>query len=145
MEGVMPQTVLILGASGRAGHHSATAFEDAGWMVRRFDRRDDMTHAAEGADVILNGLNPPDYHDWKSTIPAITAQVIEAAKSSGATVILPGNVYHFGNQPGTWSEKTPPNPVSRKGQIRLEMERVYEASGVQTLSLIHISEPTRPY
>jgi len=132
----MTETVLILGASGKIGRHSVPAFEDAGWRVRRFDRKkDDMARVAEGCAVIVNGLNPPNYHNWAETIPRITEQVIDAARRSGATVILPGNVYHFGDQGGVWSERTPPRPVSRKGRIRLEMERRYADSGVQTIVL----------
>ena len=132
----MTKTVLILGASGRIGRHSIKAFDAAGWQVRRFDRKNDnMGKAAMGCDVIVNGLNPPNYHNWSVTIPKITEEVITAAKASGATVIIPGNVYHFGDQGGTWSEHTPPLPVSRKGQIRLDMERRYAESGVQTIVL----------
>lgn len=132
----MTGTVLILGASGKIGKHSARAFAAAGWTVRRFDRQSqDMTEAAKGCDVIVNGLNPPNYHDWATIIPRITGQVIEAARVSGATVLLPGNVYHFGDRPGIWSETTPAKPVSRKGQIRLKMEQDYAASGVQTIIL----------
>jgi nucleoside-diphosphate-sugar epimerase len=132
----MTDTVLILGGTGKIGRHSAEAFEAAGWQVRQFDRRkDDMDTAAQGCDVIVNGLNPPNYHNWKEAIPKITAQVIAAARKSGATVIVPGNVYHFGDNGGTWSEHTPPNPVSRKGRIRLDMERTYADSDVQTIVL----------
>lgn len=132
----MTGTVLILGASGKIGKHSARAFAAAGWTVRRFDRQSqDMTEAAKGCDVIVNGLNPPNYHDWATIIPRITGQVIEAARVSGATVLLPGNVYHFGDRPGIWSETSPAKPVSRKGQIRLKMEQDYAASGVQTIIL----------
>lgn len=132
----MTDTVLILGGTGKIGRHSAEAFEAAGWQVRQFDRRkDDMDTAAQGCDVIVNGLNPPNYHNWQETIPKITAQVIAAARKSGATVIVPGNVYHFGDNGGTWSEHTPPNPVSRKGRIRLDMERAYAESDVQTIVL----------
>ncbi|MXQ09789.1 epimerase [Alphaproteobacteria bacterium GH1-50] len=132
----MKGTVLILGASGKVGRHSGKAFETAGWTVKRFNRRaDDMIEAARGVDVIVNGLNPPNYHDWKTILPAITREVIEAARTSGATVILPGNVYHFGDRPGTWSEKTPARPVSEKGRLRLELERAYRESGVQTIVL----------
>ena len=132
----MPKTALILGASGKIGTHSARAFENRGWTIRRFDRKtDDMVQAAQGCDVIVNGLNPPNYHNWAKLIPAITAKVIAAAKSTGATVIIPGNVYHFGKTPGEWSEKTPPNPCTRKGQIRLDMERAYHDSGTQTIIL----------
>lgn len=131
----MIQTVLILGASGRIGRHAHDAFSAAGWRVRTYTRGTDMTQAAMGCDVIVNGLNPPNYHNWAGLIPQITRQTIAAAKASGATVIIPGNVYHFGDTPGTWSEKTPPRPVARKGQIRLDMERAYKASGVQTIIL----------
>ncbi|MEN0088599.1 MAG: epimerase, partial [Pseudomonadota bacterium] len=55
--------------------------------------------------------------------------------ASGATVIVPGNVYHFGDQAGVWSERTTPNPVCRKGEIRLQMERAYKQSGMQTIIL----------
>ncbi|MGB5557102.1 MAG: NAD-dependent epimerase/dehydratase family protein [Paracoccaceae bacterium] len=132
----MTKTVLILGASGKIGRHSAAAFQKAGWTVRAYDRKtESMTRAAMGADVIVNGLNPPAYHDWARLIPKITGQVIEAARASGATVIVPGNVYNFGDTPGIWSEMTPQKPVSRKGRIRVEMERAYRASGVQTIIL----------
>lgn len=128
--------VLILGASGRIGRHSTAAFEAAGWDVRAYDRATgDMTAAAKGCDVIVNGMNPQNYHDWTGIIPQITRNVIVAAKASGATVIIPGNVYHFGDQGGVWSETTPAHPVSRKGQVRLEMEQAFAQSGVQTIVL----------
>jgi nucleoside-diphosphate-sugar epimerase len=131
----MTGTVLILGGNGKIGHHCAKAFADAGWVLRHYQRGTDMTQAAIGADVIVNGLNPPNYHNWAKLIPEITEQVIAAAKANGATVILPGNVYNFGNQGGIWSEDTPQRPVSRKGQIRMQMEARYRDSGVQTIVL----------
>lgn len=132
----MQQTVLILGASGKIGSNAAEAFWNAGWNVRLFDRKtNDMTDAAKGANVIVNGLNPPAYHDWERTIPAITAQVIAAAKASGATVILPGNIYNFGNQPGTLDENTPQIATHKKGRVRITMEQTYRAAGVQTIIL----------
>jgi nucleoside-diphosphate-sugar epimerase len=131
----MQNTVLILGASGKIGSHAAETFWNAGWTVRHYKRGTDMTEAAAGADVIINGLNPPAYHNWAANIPAITAQVIDAAKSSGATVIIPGNIYNFGNQPGTLDENTAHTPNTRKGQIRVDMEQAYRQSGVQTIIL----------
>lgn len=132
----MTQTVLILGASGKIGRNAAKAFASAGWQIRRFNRKTDhMTEAARGCDVIVNGLNPPNYHDWARLIPEITNQVIAAARASGATVIVPGNVYVYGDHPGEWSENTPHRPCSRKGAIRADMERTYAASGVQTILL----------
>ena len=132
----MPNIVLILGASGKIGQNAAQAFTNAGWIVRNYDRKsENMTAAAHGVDCIVNGLNPPNYHNWAKTIPAITKQVIAAAKASGATVIIPGNVYNFGDTPGVWSEATPQRPNTVKGRIRVEMEEVYRASGVRTIVL----------
>ncbi|MGJ8582658.1 MAG: epimerase [Marinosulfonomonas sp.] len=142
----MSNTVLILGGSGKIGKTAANAFAQAGWTVRKFDRKsDNMTAAARGVDVIVNGLNPPNYHNWAETIPAITKQVITAAKASGATVIIPGNVYNFGDTPGVWSENTPQTPVSAKGRIRVDMENTYRSSGVQTIILRagNFIDPTR--
>ena len=126
----MTGTVLILGPSGKIGSHAARAFDAAGWEVRRYRRGTDMTSAAQGVDVIVNGLNPPNYHDWARQIPAITAQVIAAARASGATVIVPGNVYVYGTAPGPWSETTAYAATTRKGRIRTEMERAYRDSGL---------------
>lgn len=131
----MTNTVLILGASGKVGSHAADAFSNAGWTVRRYERGTDMSAAAVGADVIVNGLNPPNYNDWANSLPAITQQVIAAAKASGASVILPGNVYNFGQQSGVYDENTPQVATTRKGKIRVRIEQMYRTSGVQTIVL----------
>lgn len=122
----MEQTALILGASGLFGSRAAEAFAHAGWRVRRYQRGSDMARAAMGAQVIVNGLNPPNYHDWTNLIPKITSEVIAAARASGATVIVPGNVYVYANQPGPWGPDTPHRPTTRKGAVRATMEAAYE-------------------
>lgn len=127
--------VLVAGASGNFGAAAAHAFAAAGWEVRRFQRGTDMAAAAKGCDVIVNALNPPKYHDWARRVPAITAEVLAAARASGATVIVPGNVYVYGRQPGPWNAGTPHVPCSRKGRIRAEMEAAYRASGLPVIVL----------
>ncbi|MEE9427461.1 MAG: NAD-dependent epimerase/dehydratase family protein [Paracoccaceae bacterium] len=132
----MSKSVLILGASGNIGRYSAQAFESAGWRVKLYDRsKNNMVAAADGVDVIVNGMSPPNYHNWAKLVPEITAQVIAAAKVSGATVIIPGNVYNFGPTPGVWNENTPQNATTRKGRIRVEMEQAYRNAGIQTVIL----------
>lgn len=132
----MTQTVLILGASGKIGRNSARAFAEAGFQVRLYDRqKGDMVGAARGVDVIVNGLNPPAYHDWKNLIPAITKDVISAARASGATVIIPGNVYNLDAIGGEWSEHTLHDPPTKKGRIREKMEQAYRDAGVPTIVL----------
>lgn len=127
----MTQTALVLGASGGFGGQVAKALESAGWTVRRYRRGTDMVAAAMGADLIVNGLNPPAYHDWDTLIPQITTQVLAAGKASGATILVPGNVYPYGMEPGPWNAETPHRPVSRKGRIRAEMEARYRAAADQ--------------
>jgi nucleoside-diphosphate-sugar epimerase len=135
-EHAMSGTILVLGASGNIGSRVAEAFAAAGWTVRRFVRGTDMTAAAMGADVIFNGLNPPMYHDWARLIPEITTAVIAAGLASGATVVIPGNVYPYGAEPAPWGPETPHRPVARKGRIRAEMEARLKAACAQGLRVI---------
>ncbi|WP_149589280.1 epimerase [Tabrizicola flagellatus] len=124
----MTRTALVLGASGGFGGQVALALQRAGWTVNRYARGTDMTAAARGADLIVNGLNPPAYHDWDRLIPEITTSVLAAGRASGATLLVPGNVYPYGMEPGPWGPDTPHRPVARKGRIRAEMEARYRAA-----------------
>ncbi|WP_120631652.1 epimerase [Ruegeria sp. EL01] len=132
----MTQTVLILGASGRFGRNAALAFRNAGWPVRKFDRKTDVLEAAAtGADVIVNAWNPL-YPDWALLVPKLHQQVIDVASKTGATVIVPGNVYVFGaNTPCPWSGDTPHLATNPLGRIRIEMEEAYRSSSVRTIIL----------
>ncbi len=132
----MSGTVLILGASGRFGRHAAEAFWNAGWRVRVFDRAaDDLTTAAMGADVIVNGWNPK-YADWERDVPRLTEQVIAAARASRATVIIPGNVYVYGKgSPEVLSAETPHRATNPLGRVRRSMEIAYREAGVRTVIL----------
>ncbi len=132
----MSGTVLILGANGRFGRHATDAFWNRGWHVRPFNRKTDtLAEAASDADVIVNGWNPP-YTDWAKDVPRLTAEVIEAAKVNNATVILPGNVYVFGQDaPQILTETTTQRATNPLGRIRIEMEAAYRAAGVQTIVL----------
>lgn len=130
----MSNTVLILGASGRFGRHMSGAFRTAGWQVQTFNRTtDSLESAAEGTDVIVNGWNPP-YTAWAKDIPHLTEQVIAAARAANATVILPGNVYVYGEgSDPILTADTPHNAQNPLGRIRVEMEKAYRQSGVRTI------------
>ena len=134
----MAGRVLVLGASGNFGSNAAREYAAAGWEVARYRRGTDMTAAARGAGLIVNALNPPMYHAWARLIPQITRDVLAAARASGATVLVPGNVYVYGDQPGPWGPDTPHRPVAGKGRVRAEMEAAYRAAaaeGVRTILL----------
>ncbi|SLN61855.1 epimerase [Ruegeria meonggei] len=132
----MTKTVLILGATGRFGRNAAEAFRVAGWSVRSFDRQtQDLRQQADGVDVIVNAWNPP-YPDWARLVPRLHGEVIAVAADTGATVIIPGNVYVFGAQmPGSWSGATPHMAQNPLGRIRIEMEEAYRKSSVRTIIL----------
>lgn len=119
---------LVLGASGGFGGQMARTLAGAGWEVARYQRGHNMAAAAQGCDLIVNGLNPPNYHAWDRLIPEITTNVLAASQASGARVLVPGNVYPYGRQPAPWGPDTPHVPCSRKGKIRAEMEARYRAA-----------------
>lgn len=132
----MSQTVLILGASGRFGRNAVDQFTKAGWSVRTFDRATDtLMTAAQGADVIVHGWNP-EYTDWATQVPKLHAEVIDVAGQVGATVMIPGNVYVFGQDtPAPWSERSSYQAKNPLGRIRIDMEDAYRRSGVPTIIL----------
>ena len=152
MEVEMTKKVLIIGANGRFGRAATKAFEDAGWSVTKLTRPGKargtnvieadasdpvaLSKAAQGFDVLVNALNPP-YHKWKEVLPVLTASVITAARASGATVIIPGNVYNFGvNPPALMTNTSPQSANTGKGALRVEMERSFrETAEIQTIIL----------
>lgn len=153
------QTVLIIGAGGRLGRAVASRFLRSGWTVRTLMRRAaapaavigcemvegdarrpaDLIRAAEGADVIVNAANPP-FGEWDPSLLEIADAVIAAMRTSGATQLFPGNVYNFGWPVfETLDETTPQRPTTRKGAIRVEVERRFreaaDCRGLRTIVL----------
>ena len=147
-------SVIVLGAKGRFGRAAVQAFHQAGWQVSAFGRGLDrkafpqvrciegdaqdanaLSKACAGMDVIVNSLNPP-YPDWPKSMPILTGSVIAAAKVTGATVLIPGNVYNYGaDMPAVLNEQTPWRPTTRKGKLRVEMEQAFRDAGVRTIVL----------
>lgn len=140
----MSMTVLVLGAKGRFGRAAASAFEAAGADVRRLARSvpdgaegrwsavdalnpASLSEAAKGCDIIVNAVNVP-YGDWERDVPRLTKSVLTAARTSGACVIVPGNVYPYGDaMPELLSSGTTHDPSNRYGRVRAEMEAAYQA------------------
>jgi nucleoside-diphosphate-sugar epimerase len=144
------ETVLVLGATGGIGGEMARQLRDAGWDVRALKRtgaqapeqhegiqwikgdamvRADVMNAAKGCAVIVHAVNPPGYRGWSEVVLPMLDNTIAAASTEGATIVLPGTVYNFGPDAfPVLKEDSPQRPVTRKGAIRVEMERRLEAA-----------------
>ncbi|MEO6623244.1 MAG: NAD-dependent epimerase/dehydratase family protein [Burkholderiaceae bacterium] len=137
------ETVLVLGARGRLGTAAVRAFAAQGWRVLAQVRPGTqgeaingvtwlpvavhdtpaLTQAARGAAGVVHALNPP-YPAWdRLAVPLLDAGM-RVARSLGARLLLPGNVYNFGaSMPALLTEDTPQLADTRKGQVRVRMEQ----------------------
>lgn len=138
------KTALVLGATGGIGGEVARRLLARGWTVRALHRaaaqrpagdgiawrqgdamrRDDVCRAAAGVALIVHAVNPPGYRNWGELVLPMLDNSIAAARASGARILLPGTVYNYG--PDAFpllAEDASQNPRTRKGAIRVEMER----------------------
>lgn len=145
--------VLVLGASGRLGQAAVAAFAAAGWQVlaqaRQAPRRPlpanamalqadaldvpALVRASAGVTLIVNALNP-DYARWDTLLPPLTEAVLQVARATGATVMLPGNVYNYGSQlPAVLSENTPFQGDHGKARLRIALEARLQAAAPRSI------------
>lgn len=86
--------------------------------------------AAQGATTVYHCMNPPyDAQLWAELLPRYMDNLIAAAGRTGARLVVLDNVYMLGRPGGRpLDDDTPPNPCSRKGEIRARAaERLFEA------------------
>ncbi len=151
----MEKTALVLGATGGVGGETARALVQHGWKVRGLVRNtrpgldagiewlhgDAMdaaavSGAAQGVAAIVHAVNPPGYRDWARLVPAMLANSIAAARANDARLVLPGTIYNYDPAATPVAQAdSPQDSATRKGQIRVEMERSIHASGVRALIL----------
>lgn len=84
-----------------------------------------LTRIAAGATHIFHGINYP-YNEWFGNMDTATQKVIEAAAQHRATIVFPGNVYNFGHSKEPIREDSHPAPITRKGQLRVDIEAMLE-------------------
>lgn len=151
------KTALILGATGGAGQAVAQALSRQGWAIRALSRdvararavlprahwlqgdamnARDVCAAAMGTQVIFHAVNPPGYRHWRARALPMLDSTIAAAKASGARIAFPGNVYNYGLDAFPLVEEgSPQTPHTKKGAVRVEMERRLRASGARAVIL----------
>ncbi len=144
---------LVLGATGGVGGETARALIAHGWHVRGLTRtpregdgiewvtgdamdRDAVLAAAAGVHAIVHAVNPPGYLDWEKLVQPMLDNSIAAAKANGARLALPGTIYNYDPAASpVIAPDSPQQPRTRKGAIRVEMERAIEQSGVKAVIL----------
>ncbi|WP_050479606.1 SDR family oxidoreductase [Herbaspirillum rhizosphaerae] len=154
------KTALVLGATGGIGGEMARKLQARGWSVRALHRnaghmaarpgmdrfnwiqgdamqRADVVAAARDVDLIVHAVNPPGYQRWAELVLPMIDNSIAAAQDFGARILLPGTIYNYGPDAlPHLSEDSPQRPVTRKGAIRVELERRLQAAsgdGVRSL------------
>ncbi|WP_417512791.1 NAD(P)H-binding protein [Minwuia sp.] len=152
----MTQRILIIGITGGAGCEMASAALDSGYDVRAMHRHPgaldlnpaidvvagdamvtaDVVRAAGGCDFILHAANPPRYRNWDRTVVKMARNAARAALSVDARLFIPGSIYNFGpDAMPLIREGAEQNPVSAKGRVRVEMERMLKDSGAKVTIL----------
>ena len=144
------KTALIMGITGGFGGQVAQALARQGWAIRALMRDptrlpsrfhgaevirgdaaniDDVRKAAEDVDLIVYGVNPPNYK-WEGIVLPLINVTATVAEENHLTVVFPGNVYVFDPKDGPeFDEQSPIHPVASRGQMRVEMEqRLKQAS-----------------
>jgi len=159
---------LVLGASGGMGYSIVKELSNRGYdvialsrtkekLVRLFDDfpnvkiypgdvfdLETLNGAANGVDVIFHAINLP-YGNWETDLSALTNNVIVAARNHGAKLAIVDNIYAYGRNPGSdVTEATPKKPHTKKGMLRLDMEKKVKSAGVPFL-IVHFPDFYGPH
>ena len=101
-------------------------------------RSQDVEDATREADVIFHTVSVP-YTQWTEGHPQIMRNVLQAAQKNGAKLVVIDNIYAYGrSRGGLTTEKAEQQPHTKKGRIRLQIQRMAEeahASGIPTMVL----------
>ena len=156
----MVKKAIVLGASGGMGYSLVNELASRGIETVAFARNQakleqlfaaqpqvsiksgdlfhlpDLLAACEGVDVIFHSVNIP-YPEWQEKLPRLLANVLEAAKQIAARVVIIDNIYAYGRGPGVKvTEEIPKRPHTKKGKIRLELERMAFAAHEQGVPVL---------
>jgi nucleoside-diphosphate-sugar epimerase len=149
----MTRTVLVTGAHGSLGANVVREAVARGLAVRALVRdpararpreglsivqgdaldAEAVTRAAAGCDALFHLVNVSLEKGWIETTARLLEAAIAAARSTGARLVFPGNVWIFGRgKPGELvDEQRPASPCSAKGRARAAMEERLRSSGAR--------------
>lgn len=134
---------LVLGASGGIGGEVALRLVQRGWEVHALQHRsrmagrrgngiywwrgdamnrDDVLQAAKGAALIVHAVNPSVYQDGDTQSLPMLQHALDAAVAGRARLLLPASACNYGPCDAA-GEDAPQRPLTRRGVLRVEMER----------------------
>lgn len=131
----------VIAGSGPVGTTTALLLADLGHQVRVITRSGSgpthpniervaldatnvaaLTKATAGAAAIYNCVNPP-YHRWPTDWPPLANAMIAGAESSGAVLVIMGNLYGYGPMTRPMKESDPLASTGVKAGVRIKMWR----------------------
>lgn len=147
--------IVVLGASGGMGYHLVMELlkksdceiiayaRNEGKLKRLFAKykrvkirtgnalnKTSILSVCEGADTIFHSINIP-YPQWKGSLPRIMENILDGAREAHANLVVVDNIYAYGRSNGEKvTESTEKNPHTKKGKIRLELNKMVEKSGI---------------
>jgi nucleoside-diphosphate-sugar epimerase len=122
--------LLRLGKRVRMVNRRGKADVPAGVEVVAADAYDLLSAkaAVQGAAVVYQSAQPA-YHEWVEKFPALQGNILEAAASVGAKLIVTDNLYMYGDPQGqTITEALPYRAHTRKGKVRQAMAEAVMAA-----------------
>jgi nucleoside-diphosphate-sugar epimerase len=148
MDGIKKNnSALIVGITGGFGGYVARSLGARGWTLKALMRDpsrlptdlqgvevmqgdasipEDMDRAMAGVAVVVYGANVP-YPRWHTEALPMLEVTAAAAERHGVQILFPGNIYNYAPSSGpVLTEHTPQEATTKKGQIRVEMERRLE-------------------
>ncbi|TDC05528.1 NAD-dependent epimerase/dehydratase family protein [Nonomuraea longispora] len=105
--------VVVVTRSGRGPDGAVKVAADVADQAR-------LTELAKGADVLYNCVNP-QYHRWLTDWPPMAASFLAAAESSGAVLVILGNLYPYGPVSVPMTEDLPLASTTPKMRVRAKM------------------------
>ncbi len=83
--------------------------------------------SVEGSDVVYLCVGLPyTLKAWKEGWPKLISNTVEACKRANAKLVFFDNVYMYGKVEGKMTEGTPYNPISKKGEVRMQVAEFLE-------------------
>ncbi len=133
----------ILGSTGTIGNFLAKYLTQYDKKIRLVSRSPQKTNdndeffsanllsetetlkAVEGSAVVYLTVGLQyDIKVWRTHWPSLMKNVIDACKKYKSKLVFFDNVYSYGKVDGWMTEETPLNPVSEKGKVRAELNKM---------------------